>query len=176
MPRTTDYGHDLLTGAALEEADYRALGVEGRARLRAAEYVPPREAPSDDFPLRLTTGRRVYHFHTRTKTGRAAELDAAAPDVWVEIEPSDAQALGIEEGDLCVVESPRGRVTAPAKLTGIKQGVVFVPFHYGSWDLKGNGGQTRAANELTMTAWDPVSRQPLFKTASVRVSKAPEVR
>ena len=171
-----DYGHDLLTGAALEEADYRALGVEGRARLRAAEYVPPREAPSDDFPLRLTTGRRVYHFHTRTKTGRAAELDAAAPDVWVEIEPSDAQALGIEQGDLCVVESPRGRVIAPAKLTGIKQGVVFVPFHYGSWDLKGNGGQTRAANELTMTAWDPVSRQPLFKTASVRVSKAPEVR
>jgi ferredoxin-nitrate reductase len=51
-----------------------------------------------------------------------------------------------------------------------------VPFHYGSWDLKGNGEQTRAANELTMTAWDPVSRQPLFKTASVRVSKAPEVR
>jgi len=53
--------------------------------------------------------------------------------------------------------------------------VVFVPFHYGSWDLKGSGDETRAANELTMTAWDPVSRQPLLKASSVRVTKAPAV-
>jgi anaerobic selenocysteine-containing dehydrogenase len=170
-----DFGHDLMTGAALEEADHKALGAEGRAFLKAAEYVPPREAPDDDFPLRLTTGRRVYHFHTRTKTARAPELDAAAPDVWVEIATGDAQARGIEEGDLCVVESARGRVIAPARLTGIKPGVVFVPFHYGSWDLKADGEETRAANELTMTTWDPVSKQPLFKVASVRVAKAPEV-
>jgi len=172
---TEDYGHDLLTGAAFEEQDHRAFAPEGRAFLKAAEYAPPREAPNEDFPLSLTTGRRVYHFHTRTKTARAPELDAAAPDVWVELEPGDAEHLGIEDGDLCVIESPRGRVIAPAKLTGIKPGVVFVPFHYGSWDLKGSGDETRAANELTMTAWDPVSRQPLLKASSVRVTKAPAV-
>jgi anaerobic selenocysteine-containing dehydrogenase len=170
-----DFGHDLMTGAALEEADHKALGAEGRAFLRAAEYVSPREAPNDDFPLRLTTGRRIYHFHTRTKTARAPELDAAAPDVWVEIATGDAQARGIEEGDLCVVESARGRVIAPARLTGIKPGVLFVPFHYGSWDLKTDREETRAANELTMTTWDPVSKQPLFKVASVRITKAPEI-
>lgn len=73
-----DYGHDLLTGAALEEPDHRALHPDGRAILKAAEYVPPPEEPSDEYPMRLTTGRRVYHWHTRTKTGRVPQLQEAA--------------------------------------------------------------------------------------------------
>jgi ferredoxin-nitrate reductase len=172
---TEDYGHDLMTGAAYEEVDHRAFGLDGRAWLRAAEYVPPREPPSEDFPFQLTTGRRVYHFHTRTKTGRTPELNAAAPGPWVELHAEDAASLGIAEGDRCTVESPRGSVTAPAKLTGKRRGAVFVPFHYGYWDTpNGDGpdGEGRAANELTMTIWDPVSKQPLFKTAAVRISKA----
>jgi ferredoxin-nitrate reductase len=172
---TEDYGHDLMTGAAYEEADHRAFGLDGRAWFRAAEYVPPREPPSEDFPFQLTTGRRVYHFHTRTKTGRTPELNAAAPGPWVELHAEDAATLGISEGDRCTVESPRGSVTAPAKLTGKRRGAVFVPFHYGYWDTpdgESPDGEGRAANELTMTIWDPVSKQPLFKTAAVRVSKA----
>ncbi len=54
-------------------------------------------------------------------------------------------------------------------MTEIRPGVVFVPFHYGYWDA--NGSKHRAANELTITAWDPVSKQPLFKVAAVRVEK-----
>jgi ferredoxin-nitrate reductase len=169
---TEDYGHDLVTGTPMEERDHRALGAEGRAILKGADVVPPREAPDERYPLRLTTGRRVYHWHTRTKTGRVPELDAAAPEVWVELAPQDAAVRGIAESDPCIVESARGRIVAPARLSGIRPGVVFVPFHYGTWDLEGDGREPRAANELTITAWDPVSKQPLFKAAAVQVTRA----
>jgi ferredoxin-nitrate reductase len=169
-----DYGRDLLTGAAFDEREYRAAGAEGRAFLKGAPYVPPREAPSDDFPFRLTTGRRVYHWHTRTKTGRTPELRDAAPEVWFEMHPEDAADLGIREGDVCDLESPRGRVRAPARISGPRKGVVFVPFHFGYWDTTGAGpgaGRGTAANEMTISAWDPASRQPLLKVAAVRVQR-----
>ena len=128
------YGHDLKTGATLSEDEARAKQPAGRAYLQAADYEPGPEQPDDAHPLLLTTGRTVYHFHTRTKTGRAPEL------------------------------------RAPARITGIREGVVFVPFHYGYWDH--SGPHTRAANELTAIAWDPVSKQPPFKITAVRVAKA----
>jgi ferredoxin-nitrate reductase len=129
--------------------------------------------------MQLTTGRTVYHFHTRTRTGRAPELEAAAPDVWVELSASDAESLGVSPGDPVRVESERGSVEGPARITDIRPGSVFVPFHYGYWDegaAAPNGATPRAANEMTITAWDPVSKQPLFKVAAVRVSRvaAPE--
>jgi anaerobic selenocysteine-containing dehydrogenase len=164
-----DFGHELTTGVTLTGVEFKALGAAGRAVLKAAPYIPPAEEPSDEYPFVLDTGRTVYHFHTRTKTGRAPELDEAAPDVWVEVSERDATRLGVSEGDLVRVESPRGRVEAPARVTGIKEGVVFVPFHYGYWDREGRNGHDRAANELTITLWDPVSKQPIFKTAAVRV-------
>jgi anaerobic selenocysteine-containing dehydrogenase len=64
---------------------------------------------------------------------------------------------------------------APARIADQRPGVVFVPFHYGYWDTEGGmepNGEGRAANELTITAWDPVSKQPMFKTAACRVSRA----
>jgi anaerobic selenocysteine-containing dehydrogenase len=89
--------------------------------------------------------------------------------------PVDADALGIEEGDLVLVESPRGRLQLRARRSGIRTGVVFAPFHYGYWDERGDGGDpdspTRAANELTITDWDPVSKQPVLKVAAVRVRR-----
>jgi ferredoxin-nitrate reductase len=164
-----DYGHDLQTGATLSETEFKGLGAQGRAILKAATWAPPHETARGEFPFALATGRTVYHFHTRTKTGRAPELDAAAPEVWVELSEPDATRLGVSEGDVVRVESARGRVEAPARVTGIKEGVVFVPFHYGYWDREGRNGHDRAANELTITLWDPVSKQPIFKTAAVRV-------
>ncbi|MFV2112971.1 molybdopterin dinucleotide binding domain-containing protein [Micromonospora sp. LOL_025] len=119
----------------------------------------------------LTTGRTVYQFHTRTKTGRAPQLNDAAPDVWVELNPSDAERLGIGEGDLVGISSARGGIQARARLCGIRPGVVFVPFHYGWFDQDPADRTPRAANELTVTAWDPVSKQPIFKVAAVSVAK-----
>jgi len=167
---TEDFGHDLETGAAVTEDEHRAKAANGRAFLRAAEYRPSPEVPDAEHPLLLTTGRTVYQFHTRTKTARAPELHAAAPDVWVQLSPEDAERAGVSEGDLVRVESSRGVVEGEARLGGARPGVVFVPFHYGWWDLD-EASDRRAANELTITSWDPVSKQPMFKVAAVRVER-----
>jgi anaerobic selenocysteine-containing dehydrogenase len=170
------FGQDLKTGAPRSEAEYRAKEAHGRAFLHSAAYSDPVEQPTAEYPLLLTTGRSVYHFHTRTKTARAPELQAAAPDVWVELSPSDAAGAGLAEGDLVRVISPRGSLEAPARINGIRPGVIFVPFHYGYWDTDDgaspHGTAGRAANELTITAWDPVSKQPQFKLAAVRIEPA----
>ncbi|WP_119070161.1 molybdopterin oxidoreductase family protein [Rubrobacter indicoceani] len=167
------YGHDLLTGAVNTEADHRSMEPNGRAFIKAAKYLPTHEEPGEEYPFLLTTGRTIYHFHTRTKTARAPQLNAAAPEVWVEICPSDAEGLGIGEGDVVRLESVRGAVEGRARISGIRQGVVFAPFHYGYFDEKGArpDGHPRAANELTITDWDPVSKQPLFKVGAVKVTK-----
>ncbi|MER7702528.1 nitrate reductase [Kitasatospora sp. NPDC097605] len=169
------YGKDLVTGAPVSETEYRALNPHGRAVLKAAEYLPPHEDTDDEYPLQLTTGRTLYHFHTRTKTGRVPQLNAAAPEVWVELSPAEAGRHGVAEGDLVEVTSPRGSVRGRLRVTGIRDGMVFVPFHYGYWDTPAghrppDGGPGRAANETTITDWDPVSKQPLFKTAAARLT------
>jgi ferredoxin-nitrate reductase len=169
-----DYGHHITVGNTLSRMEFMALNAQGRAILKAADWTPPHEATREEYPFELDTGRTVYHFHTRTKTGRAPQLDAAAPDVWIEVSEADATRLAIGEGDIVRVESPRGAVEAPVRISRIREGAVFVPFHYGYWDdteeLESNAHQ-RAANELTMTIWDPVSKQPLFKSGAVRLIK-----
>jgi anaerobic selenocysteine-containing dehydrogenase len=166
------YGHDLRTGAANSADEYRAKEPRGRAFLHAVEYEPSPEVTSQEHPFLLTTGRTLYHFHTRTKTARAPQLDGAAPDVWAELAEADGRELGIGEGDLVEIRSARGALRARARISGIRRGVVFVPFHYGYWDADRGAPDDepgRAANELTITAWDPVSKQPLFKVAAVSV-------
>lgn len=166
------YGRDLVTGAPVEPDEYKALNPEGKAVIKAAKYLPAHELPSGDFPLQLITGRTLYHFHTRTKTGRAPELQSAAPEVWVEISTADAGTHGVSEGDIVDITTPRGTVRAQARVSGIRRGVVFLPFHYGYWDTadgKEPAGHGRAANELTITDWDAASKQPVFKTAAARL-------
>lgn len=168
------YGRDLDTGAPVEEQEYRARNPLGRAVIKASDYRPAPELPDEAYPLQLITGRTVYHFHTRTKTARAPELQAAAPGVWVEVSARDADRLGLHEGDLALVNTRRGEVRARVRVSGIRPGVVFLPFHYGYWDTDEGwrpGPFGRAANELTPTAWDPASKQPVFKTAACTVSK-----
>ena len=168
------YGKDLVTGAPLEPAEYKALNPQAKAIIKAAQYMRPHEVPSQDFPLQLITGRTLYHFHTRTKTGRAPQLQAAAPEVWVEMAEADAAAYGIVEGDVTEVSTPRGSVQAQVRISGIRTGVLFLPFHYGYWDTdRGHepDGAGRAANELTITDWDAASKQPIFKTAAASIKK-----
>jgi predicted molibdopterin-dependent oxidoreductase YjgC len=91
--------------------------------------------------------------------------------VWVELSQNDARRLGVEEGDAVEVSTPRGAIRCAARICGIRDGVLFVPFHYGYWDTDG-AGHHRAGNELTLTDWDPVSKQPIYKTAAARLRKA----
>ena len=172
FPTDPDYcesfGHDLITGAPVPEKEYRAASPDGRAVLKGAEYMPAFEEPDADYPYFLTTGRLVHHFHTRTKTGRAPALEAAAPDAYVQLAQDDAARLGVMDGDWIRVSSRRGKVEARAQVGGVNVGEVFLPFHYGYWD---EPAHARAANELTIYEWDPVSKQPHYKYAAVRVEK-----
>ena len=155
------FGHDLVSGAGASEAEFSSLGAAGRAVLKTAAYEPAFEVPDQTYPLRLTTGRTVFHWHTRTKTSRAAQLQNAAPAMWVEISEPDAARLGVAEGDIVRVTSRRGSIEAPARVSHVREGVVFAPWHYG--DVP--------ANRLTVTAWDPVSKQPEFKVAAISVER-----
>lgn len=163
------YGHDLLTGAPIKAGDYRAKEPNGRAFLRPVEYVPPMEEPDEAYPFFLTTGRLVYHFHTRTKTGRSKPLRDAAPDAFIQVNEDDARRLDIADGEMLRVTSRRGVAEAPARIGDIEPGTLFMPFHYGYWD---DPGRPRAANELTLYDWDPISKQPHFKYAAVKLEKA----
>jgi anaerobic selenocysteine-containing dehydrogenase len=175
------YGHDLLTGATVGPEKYRDLAPEGRAILKSAAYTPEHEPPDDEYPFLYTTGRTVYQFHTRTRTGRAKQLNRAAPAAWAELSTADAERLGIAEGDLIRVSSRRGEIVVPARVGPVREGAVFAPFHYGYWERDrsgpgegdGSGPEDRPteANELTMTEWDPVSKQPILKVAAVRVER-----
>jgi predicted molibdopterin-dependent oxidoreductase YjgC len=162
------HGHDLDTGAAVTRHEYRASDPKGRAVIKASDYLPPFEQPDEVYPLWLTTGRIVYHFHTRTKTGRTEALQRQAPEAFVEISTSDAMTYGIQEGETVEVRSRRGYVVVSARITHIRPGVLFMPFHYGYWD---DDSHPRAANELTLSEWDPVSKQPHFKCSAVRIGK-----
>jgi hypothetical protein len=163
------FGHDLTTGAERTPEEYRAQDPGRKALLFAVDYQAPHETPNADFPFWLTTGRVLYQFHTRTKTARSPELNGAAPDAYVQMHEADAEALGVVDGDNVVVETKRGRITVAAKIGGILRGHLFVLFHYGYWDQPGHA---RAANELTLSEWDPVSKQPYFKYAAARMEKA----
>jgi anaerobic selenocysteine-containing dehydrogenase len=162
------FGHDLQTGAMVSPVAYKAQRPDGRAWLKPAEYTPPPEEPDAKYPFFLTTGRLVHHFHTRTKTGRAPELNAAAPDERLEINAADAAKLGAADGDWVRVSSRRGTLDARVRIGKVDPGELFLPFHYGYWD---SPGHARAANEVTIYEWDAVSKQPHYKYAAVSLEK-----
>ncbi|KAK5550360.1 hypothetical protein LTR46_011637 [Exophiala xenobiotica] len=114
------YGHDLETWAPYTKEQYAAWNPAGRAILKPCHYMPELEAVNDDYPLQLSTGRPPLHFHTRTKTGRTPELQRADPEPYVQIDEKDAKKLGVNEGDLVVVESRRGKVGVEARNNGIQ--------------------------------------------------------
>ena len=159
------YEQDLETGHEHTLEEYREKrDPRGRAVLIATDYQPPLDTTDDQFPVIAITGRQAYHWHTRTKTGKAPPLHDAAPEVFVAVNAADAERLGVLDGDRIRVVSRRGSVIAPAKVGEVvPPGVVFVPFHYG--DL----GDDHAANNLTPQTWDPVSQQPVQKVAAVRI-------
>ena len=146
------------------------MNPSGKAVIKAAEFMPPHETPNQQYPYALITGRTVYHFHTRTKTARAPQLQAAAPDVWVEVSRRDADRDGFSDGEVVDVSTARGSIAARVQVTDIRPGGVFLPFHYGYWDTN-EDGHHRAANELTLTDWDPASKQPTFKTAAAALHR-----
>ena len=136
---------------------------DGKARFLPIEWEPFPEQPNSQFPFVLNTGRTVEHWHTRTKTGQVAILEHLAPNAWLEMNPRDAQALRLKPHDRVDVESSRGAVRAvELRVTEIiAPGQVFMPFHFAETNV----------NQVTQSAFDPISREPNYKQCAVRVSK-----
>jgi len=126
------------------------------------EFREPAETPDAEYPLVLTTGRLLFHYHTGTMTRRSPSLVREINRAFVEVNPADASELGIDDGDTVKVSSRRGSVEVDAKVTEkVGKGVIFMPFHFAE----------AAANELTNSALDPVSKIPEFKVCAARIEK-----
>ncbi len=132
----------------------------GKGQFNPVRYTDPNEIPDDEYPFRLTTGRMLYHHHTRTMTGRARPLDEHVPEAYVELNPQDGEDLEIEDGEMVHIASRRGEIHIQAKVTDmVPQGTVFIPFHFAE----------AAANRLTNPALDPAAKIPELKVCAVSV-------
>ncbi|WP_456475975.1 formate dehydrogenase subunit alpha [Oceanithermus sp.] len=133
-----------------------------KARLLPAPWRPPAEEPSDEFPLVLSTGRVLYHWHGGVLSRRSA-LREAYPELKVEVNPADAARYGVRDGQKVWLVSRRGRIEATAWVTDrAPEGVVFAPIHFAE----------QPANRLTKNAYDPTSKIPSYKQSAVRLEPA----
>jgi len=132
----------------------------GKGLLTPIAYRPPAEEPDKAYPLRMTTGRVLFHWHGGTMSRRSPGLDRLAPQAEVEIHPQDAKALKVVDGQPVRVRSRRGQLVASARVTQRSPvGTIFMTFHYAE----------AAANLLTTDAVDPIAKIPEYKVAAVRI-------
>jgi predicted molibdopterin-dependent oxidoreductase YjgC len=132
----------------------------GLGKFTVNEYRDPGELPDEQYPFVMTTGRIQHHYHTGTMTRRSWALDREYPHGFIEINPLDAEKLGIKNNNKVRVASRRGEIETVAIITEkIIQGVVFMPFHFSE----------APANKLTNRNLDPVSQIPEFKVCAVRI-------
>jgi formate dehydrogenase alpha subunit len=134
----------------------------GLGHFSAIEFQEPAEAPDEEYPLTLTTGRIMFHYHTGSMTRRSEKLHQEVPEGYVEVSPEDADRLGLGKSEPVRVVSRRGEIETRAWITRrVPPGVVFVPFHFAE----------AAANVLTNPALDPVAKIPEYKVGAVRIEK-----
>jgi len=133
--------------------------TRGRGKFHVVHDRPPAELPTITYPILLNTGRILEHWHTGSMTHRSRVLETLAPESRVEINPLDANRLGIEEGDLISLSSRRGEVQTKVRKTHrVSPGQAFMAFHWGE----------APANRLTNPAFDPQAKIPEFKVSSVK--------
>lgn len=142
---------------------HREQFSRGVGRFSPVDYTPPAEKPDEEYPLILTTGRNLYHYHTSSMTGRNEGVDVLVPQERLQISIEDAEKLQIADGQEVKVSSRRGEVKVNADVTEIvPEGVVFMTFH----------DPRAAVNLLTNDALDPVAKIPELKVCTVKVEKA----
>jgi len=134
--------------------------TRGLGKFHGVEFLPARELPDAEYPLLLSTGRILEHFHTGTMSRRAGVLDALVSVGAIEIHPADAARLGVADGRPVRVTSRRGHIEIAARVTDrVAPGTLFLAFHY----------REAPANRLTLAALDPVAKIPELKVCAVRV-------
>jgi len=137
--------------------------TRGLGLFQPQEYTPPAEEPDEEYPFILTTGRTMFQYHTGTMTRRSEKLAQEVPLSYLEVNPADAQTMGVRHGQMVHVRSRRGELDTQAFVTPrVPPGVVFMPFHFAE----------AAANVLTNRALDPLCKIPELKVCAVRVEPA----
>ena len=135
--------------------------TRGKGLFHAVDFIPPAENPDDKYPLYLTTGRLLYHYHTGTMTRRTEGLNERAPECYLEISPEDIRKYRLEDGSMARISSRRGSILARVKSSGrAVEGTLFIPFHFAE----------AAANRLTIAALDPVAGIPELKVCAVKLA------
>ena len=145
---------------------YHSVTKDDRALIWFCPYEPAQEGPDADYPTWLCTGRVLEHWHTGTMTMRVPQLNNAMPNAYVEMNPEDAAEAGLNNGDLAVVESRRGRIELPVWTNGRgkpPRGTVFVPFF----------DERLMINDVTLGEPDPISKEPDYKKCAVKVYRKP---
>jgi formate dehydrogenase alpha subunit len=136
--------------------------ARGTGHFTPVAFKEPAEAPDEEYPLTLTTGRSMFHYHTGSMTRRSEKLNREVPEGYVEISPEDAERLGLGKSARVRVISRRGEIETKVWITKrVPPGLVFIPFHFAE----------AAANILTNPAMDPVAKIPEYKVAAVRLEK-----
>jgi formate dehydrogenase major subunit len=139
--------------------------VRGQGLFKGINWTPPAEVEDEEYPFVLSTGRRLFHYHTRTQTSRSG-LDQMLSEETADISPADAARLGIVDGDYVVVSSRRGSVKVKARVTGeIPAGLVWMAFHF----RDGN------ANWLTNNVFDPETKTAEYKACAVKIEKVANI-
>ena len=137
--------------------------ASGRAKIVPADLLPPDELPDAEYPLVLTTGRLLEHWHTGSMTRRASSLDMLEPEAIAGLNPRDMEGLGVEAGGFIRVSTRRGQVVLKARADrDVAEGMVFIPFCFAE----------AAANLLTNPQLDPMGKIPEFKFCACKVEQA----
>ncbi|OYX42361.1 MAG: formate dehydrogenase, partial [Rhodobacterales bacterium 32-67-9] len=151
-----DPGQPIVFGAGFPRAG-------GRAKFTPASVIAPAEVPDTDYPMILTTGRQLEHWHTGSMTRRSVVLDAVEPEANCSLHPATLRRLGVAPGGRVRLTTRRGSITIMARADrAVAEDMVFVPFAF----------VEAAANVLTNPALDPYGKIPEFKFAAVKVEKA----
>jgi len=152
----TDPGQAIVFGDGFPRED-------GRARFTPASVIPPDEVPDAEYPMIMTTGRQLEHWHTGSMTRRSLVLDAVEPEANCSLHPKTLRRMGVEPGEMVRLTTRRGSINIMARADrAIAEDMVFVPFAY----------VEAAANILTNSAVDPYGKIPEFKFSAVRIEKA----
>jgi formate dehydrogenase alpha subunit len=132
----------------------------GKASFTDVRYRPSEELPDAEYPFVLTTGRQLFQYHTGTMTRRIDAIHAVSPSAYIEMNPLDAEDLGVADGDRVRVTSRRGTIEINVQISPRPfKGLVFIPFHF----------KEAAANVLTSTHLDPIAKIPELKVSSVKI-------
>ncbi len=137
--------------------------ARGLGKFWALEHRPPAEEPDEEYPFVLSTGITLYHYNAGTMSRRSTASNERQPEAFVEINPEDAEALGLAMEEKATVATRRGEVTVVAYVTDrVKPGVIWMPFHWAE----------QAANVLTIDAYDNIAETAEYKVCAARVKKA----